>query len=169
MRSATPPRLRSSRRGGQGEPPPRWRRPAGPPPGACDEGAVEVGGEAVGSAAALAELETWRTGRTALALAATGGSLLERVRRVLGVSSDEAPRSFGGIATAAVLVVLFLVVVRVRYVPAAQSSSATPGLGVHHRFGPPDLNRLLGFELLPGPARFPTDDPREAVAWEVAV
>jgi len=88
---------------------------------------------------------------------------------VLGVSSDDAPRSFGGIATAAVLVVLFLVVVRVRYVPAAQSSSATTGLGAHHRFGPAELNRLLGFELLPGPARFPTDDPREAVAWEVAV
>jgi uncharacterized protein (TIGR03435 family) len=135
----------------------------------CDEVAVEVCGDAAGYAAALAELETWRTGRTTLALAATGGSLLERVRRLLGVSSDDAPRSFSGMTMAAALVVLFLVVVRVQYLPAAQPPPTGADAGNRRGFGPRDLNKFLGFELLPGPPHYPTDDPRGAVAWQVAI
>jgi beta-lactamase regulating signal transducer with metallopeptidase domain len=62
----------------------------------CDAVAVDACGDAVGYAAALAELETSRLARpapigpTALALAATGGSLVERVRRVLSVQIDDA-------------------------------------------------------------------------------
>jgi uncharacterized protein (TIGR03435 family) len=36
-------------------------------------------------------------------------------------------------------------------------------------FGPPDLNRLVGFELLPGPPHRPADDPAGAVAWPVLI
>ena len=50
----------------------------------CDDVAVEVCGDAVNYAAALTELEAWRTEDTSLAPAATGGSLVVRVRRILG-------------------------------------------------------------------------------------
>ena len=40
----------------------------------------------LGYAQALAELETWRTSSTTMAMAATGGSLLDRVRRILHVA-----------------------------------------------------------------------------------
>jgi beta-lactamase regulating signal transducer with metallopeptidase domain len=60
----------------------------------CDDVAVRACGDAVGYAAALTELETWRTeGRPQLVLAATSGSLLDRVRRVLRVRGDERPSS----------------------------------------------------------------------------
>jgi len=65
--------------------------------------------------------------------------------------------------------VLFLVVVSVQYLPAAQPASTPVGGEEHRGFGPQRLNQLLGFELLPGPPHYPTDDPRGAVAWEVAV
>ncbi len=51
----------------------------------CDDVAVAVCGDPVGYAAALTELEAWRSGEVSLAAAATGGSLLNRVRRILRV------------------------------------------------------------------------------------
>ncbi len=59
----------------------------------CDEVAVRVSGDALGYARALTALETWRSAATPLALAATDGSLLERVRRILRVPIDEQPRA----------------------------------------------------------------------------
>jgi uncharacterized protein (TIGR03435 family) len=71
---------------------------------------------------------------------------------------------------AAALVVLLLVVVRVQYLPAAQPASTPTGADNRRELGGPQrLNQLLGFELLPGPPHYPTDDPRGAVAWEVAI
>jgi len=35
-------------------------------------------------------------------------------------------------------------------------------------FGPPDINRMLGFDLFPGPVRLPIDDPA-ARGWSVTV
>jgi uncharacterized protein (TIGR03435 family) len=59
----------------------------------CDDVAVAVCGEPVGYAAALAELEVWRGGELNLAAAATGGSLLNRVRRILRVEVLEDSRT----------------------------------------------------------------------------
>jgi uncharacterized protein (TIGR03435 family) len=60
----------------------------------CDDVAVAVCGDPVGYAAALAELEVWRSGDVGLAAAATGGSLLHRVRRILRADmSDDARMS----------------------------------------------------------------------------
>jgi beta-lactamase regulating signal transducer with metallopeptidase domain len=72
----------------------------------CDEIAVAVCGDAIGYAEALTELESWRTASTMMALAATGGSLVERVRRILRVPSADDTRSSGWIATMA-LTLLF--------------------------------------------------------------
>ena len=65
----------------------------------CDDVAVAVCGDPVGYAAALAELEASRSGELSLAAAATGGSLLNRVRRILRVEiSDDSRTSFWTIA-----------------------------------------------------------------------
>jgi uncharacterized protein (TIGR03435 family) len=58
----------------------------------CDDAAVAVCGDPVGYAAALAELEAWRGGALNLAAAATGGSLLNRVRRILRVEVSQDSR-----------------------------------------------------------------------------
>jgi beta-lactamase regulating signal transducer with metallopeptidase domain len=56
----------------------------------CDDAAVAVCGDAVGYARALTTLEEMRAGRLpSTALASTGGSLLERVRRLVGLSDDD--------------------------------------------------------------------------------
>jgi len=58
----------------------------------CDDVAVAVCGDPVDYATALVELEAARSGGPALALAATGGSLAARVRRLLKVpAGPEAP------------------------------------------------------------------------------
>ena len=59
----------------------------------CDDIAVAVCGDPVSYAQALAELETWRTGSTTMAMAATGGALLDRGRRILRVPITDEPRS----------------------------------------------------------------------------
>ncbi len=59
----------------------------------CDDIAVSVCGDAVSYAQALAELETWRVTSTSMAMAATGGSLLARVRRILREPLNDERRS----------------------------------------------------------------------------
>ncbi len=65
----------------------------------CDDIAVAVCGSAFEYASALAAMEQIRNRVPAPALAATGGELLSRIRRVLG-REDHASRSLGGIAAA---------------------------------------------------------------------
>jgi BlaR1 peptidase M56 len=57
----------------------------------CDEIAVAVCGDPVGYARALTELEARRAPSTVVALAATGGQLVDRVRRILRVPLTEQP------------------------------------------------------------------------------
>ena len=59
----------------------------------CDDVAVAVCGDPVSYAAALTELEAWRSGEVGLAAAATGGSLLNRVRRILRVEVSDDSRT----------------------------------------------------------------------------
>jgi uncharacterized protein (TIGR03435 family) len=68
----------------------------------CDDMAVAVCGSAFEYASALAEMERIRGRIPAPALAATGGDLLGRIRRVLG-RQDHASRSLGGIAAASLV------------------------------------------------------------------
>ena len=71
----------------------------------CDDLAVSLCGDPVAYAAALAELEGLRSSNRTLVLAATGGSLLQRVRRLLGAPTH-AGRAPGWLAAGlAVLVV----------------------------------------------------------------
>jgi uncharacterized protein (TIGR03435 family) len=59
----------------------------------CDDIAVAVCGDPVGYATALATLEVWRGDEVTLAAAATGGSLLQRVHRILRVEVSEDSRT----------------------------------------------------------------------------
>jgi beta-lactamase regulating signal transducer with metallopeptidase domain len=73
----------------------------------CDDEAVEVCGEPAAYAAALAELASWRVREAALAMGATDGSLLARVRRLVSVPRDEPRRSMGALATLALSILVF--------------------------------------------------------------
>ena len=73
-------------------------------------------------AAALAELEAWRSRGTTLALAASGGSLAGRVRRVLKVPMGHEARSLSWVVTLGLTFVLAVVMGGVyvrRLAPAA--------------------------------------------------
>ena len=93
----------------------------------CDLVALSVCGDAVSYAEALVELESWRTVHSRLAIAATGGTLLTRVRRVLGAPADDEPRSFGAMLVAAIVALVICVAGASHYLLAAQpDDAATP-------------------------------------------
>lgn len=95
----------------------------------CDDIAVSLCGDRLVYATALADLETMRS-QTALALAATDGALLQRVRRLLS-PADAAPRRSGWILAAVPLVLVTLVLgsatlTGIAAAPAPAQSQATP-------------------------------------------
>ena len=71
----------------------------------CDDLAVSLCGDPVTYASALAELEGLRGGSSHLVLAASGGSLLHRVRRLLGAPSH-AGRAPGWLAAAVAVLLI---------------------------------------------------------------
>ena len=95
----------------------------------CDVVAVGVCGDAVSYAEALAELETWRTSDVTLAVAATGGSLLARIHRLLAAPVDDTPRVSGAISIVAVALAVLIAAGAALYVstekPEARQDVAT--------------------------------------------
>ena len=85
----------------------------------CDDIAVAIAGSPAEYAAALAELEQIRGAE--LALAATGGDLLHRIRRVLGQppSQSRVSSSLGTLAAA-------IVVLSLAFAPSVHSQAQTP-------------------------------------------
>jgi uncharacterized protein (TIGR03435 family) len=72
----------------------------------CDDVAVLVSGDALTYARALAELESYRPAHIAAAVAATGGSLPDRIARLLGQRRPSVRSGLGpGVFTVAVLIV----------------------------------------------------------------
>ena len=129
----------------------------------CDDVAVAISGDATEYAAALAELATWSLSHPALAMAATRGPLVARVRRLLRLpDSERKPRR----TTLAVALVL-TTVVAIGAIGAILR--AQPILEDGEAIGPPRINRLLGFKLFPGPVQLPGADPLGARAWTVKV
>ena len=94
----------------------------------CDDIAVALCGDAVGYAQALAELETWRTVSATMAMAATGGTLLDRVRRILQVPLTDEPRSPSWAVTLALTLVFTAGAGAVKQLPwpATQHADAAP-------------------------------------------
>jgi uncharacterized protein (TIGR03435 family) len=92
----------------------------------CDAVATSVCGDAIMYAEALVELERWRTDTAALALTATGGPLLTRVRRVLGLPVDDAPRSSALVTLAGIIAIIVSLAGANYYLRAAQDPPLTP-------------------------------------------
>ena len=84
----------------------------------CDDVAIAICGDPVGYAQALAELERWRSASPAMAMAATGGSLLDRVRRILRVPTADEPRSPGWAATLALTMIFTAGAGSVQHLPS---------------------------------------------------
>jgi beta-lactamase regulating signal transducer with metallopeptidase domain/type II secretory pathway component GspD/PulD (secretin) len=59
----------------------------------CDDLAVSISGDRVRYARALTSMEEIRTGRGELAVAATGGNLFTRIRRIVGKDSNDSSRA----------------------------------------------------------------------------
>ena len=72
----------------------------------CDDAALVICSDRVGYASALTALEEWRGREIAPALAATGGPLSGRVRRILERPPEHRPRNRGRMAAWAVALVL---------------------------------------------------------------
>jgi uncharacterized protein (TIGR03435 family) len=86
----------------------------------CDVVATAISGDAVAYAEALIELERWRITHTPLAVAATGGPLLSRIRRVLGEDEDDARRASGFMSVAVAAVLIAGMIGATEYLRAAQ-------------------------------------------------
>ncbi len=89
----------------------------------CDDAAVAMCGDPVDYVTALAELEAYRSSGTTLALAATGGALTARVRRLLLLPIGTEPRPVSWIVTVAAT--LLLAGVGSVFVPLGQNTSAS--------------------------------------------
>jgi uncharacterized protein involved in exopolysaccharide biosynthesis/beta-lactamase regulating signal transducer with metallopeptidase domain len=93
----------------------------------CDDLVIQVCGDRQGYARALATLEGFRGGVRDLAFAASGGSLLNRIRRLLGVSSDNGPvsaRQVGGLALLGIGLLLIILGVCLAVGPTTYQSTA---------------------------------------------
>src|SRR5262249_31128032 len=74
----------------------------------CDDLAVEICGDALAYVRALTELEQMRNGTPRFAMAADGGSLLNRVRRLLGMNQAAGSTSAGWIASLGIVAALLV-------------------------------------------------------------
>ena len=93
----------------------------------CDDLVVQVCGDRLAYARALAVLEGFRAGLPGWALAATGGSLLNRIRRLLGDSCEQGSttvRHVSGLALVCVGLLVIALGVRLALSPATYLSTA---------------------------------------------
>jgi len=102
----------------------------------CDDEAVSVSGDAATYVDALASLERWRVHRHQLAVAASGGRLVARVRRLIGApeACDRSTATAGLAALACALVVVTVWSVHLQGRPAradAQGPEAPRDWTVH--------------------------------------
>ena len=129
----------------------------------CDDVAVAVSGDPAEYAAALAELASWSIAHPALAMAATRGPLVDRVRRLLRLpDADRKPRRT---AVAVAIVVTSVVVISA----LGAILRAQPVVADGEPAGPPRFNQLLGFNLFPGPVQLPGEDPIAARGWRLTI
>ena len=137
----------------------------------CDDIAVNFSGDAVSYARALADLETYRPAHFTPVLAATGGSLRERIGRLLGQPAGSwRPTAGPGTVVAAILIVstsygLFGQPARPSFEAVSIKPNNLGGGEVHEHDSPGRLNArmttshliqqafaLKDFQLLGGPA-----------------
>ena len=99
----------------------------------CDDLVIEVCGDRLAYARALAAMEGLRGELPDLAFAASGGSLLNRIRRLLGVSSETGAVSIRQLSGLALLGVgLLIIVLGVRLALSPTLYQATARIRVNH-------------------------------------
>jgi uncharacterized protein (TIGR03435 family) len=91
----------------------------------CDDLAVEVCGDVILYAAALTHLEQLRGSNSEPALAATGGDLLARIRRLTGRRNDTS-RITGSIAALTTAALIIVSVIGIGLAPAIHAQSPIP-------------------------------------------
>jgi uncharacterized protein (TIGR03435 family) len=150
----------------------------------CDDVAVAIGGDALTYARALAQLESYRPAHFTAAMAANGGSLANRIARLLGQSRPVIRTGMGpDVITVAVLLVvaaygLFgqsavaprFAVTSIKRNPSREQLSIAAPMGVGYRpggrlvAGNAPLTMLIqraysvqGFQVVGGPAWIQTD------------
>jgi uncharacterized protein (TIGR03435 family) len=114
----------------------------------CDDVAVAVCGDPVGYAAALAELEVWRGGELNLAAAATGGSLLNRVRRILRVEVSDDSRTSPW--TIVLVVAVAMSALTLNIVAQTPSPEPNPKFEVASVRPNPSGDNKMSSQILPG-------------------
>src|SRR5205814_960303 len=114
----------------------------------CDDLAVSLCGDPIAYASALADLESLRSSDHRFAMAATGGSLLHRVRRLIGAPPSHAGRGPAWLTGSAALILLCGIAVgadglRQATNTPAGSSHAAPVTGPILPYAGQDLGPVL--------------------------
>jgi beta-lactamase regulating signal transducer with metallopeptidase domain len=122
----------------------------------CDDMVVEAGGDRVRYATALAQLEELRGLQPMLSLNASGGRLVDRIRRLLGESPTKERRSTTWTIAAALAVVTAIVVTPGRNVDASE-------LMVPVQSGSPELKPLQVVVFAQQPEAQPRPQPAPRV------
>jgi beta-lactamase regulating signal transducer with metallopeptidase domain len=116
----------------------------------CDDLVVEVCSDRLGYARALATLEGLRAELPEVAFAASGGSLLNRIRRLVGAGNEggrTTVREAGGLALLGIGLVLIILGVRMLLSPTNYQSAAR--IRIEH-----DQTDIAGFANHPGSASY---------------
>jgi VWFA-related protein len=101
----------------------------------CDDMAIACGTDALTYARALTELESRRPVRLTTQLAANGGSLMDRVRRLIEPEYTGG-HCLPGTGSALAMLLLWMVGAAVAAVPGTQSTVAPPAASLAHTFVP---------------------------------
>jgi bla regulator protein blaR1 len=137
----------------------------------CDDTAVALCGDPVSYARTLADLEQMRLGTEALGMAATGGTLLERIARLLGQPAPARRSSSRGLAGGLALVVL-LALSASAAAPRPDSENAVLVLARQSTPAAPPETDILSPEPLPGESReenLPSQGAAEEPAEKLSV
>jgi len=115
----------------------------------CDDLVIEACGDRLAYARALAAMEGLRGELPDLAFAASGGSLLNRIRRLLGVSSETGAvsiRQLSGLALLGVGLLVIILGVRLALSPTTCQATARIRVEREQPGGPADQRGSLGYD-----------------------
>lgn len=129
----------------------------------CDDMAVAISDDRTTYVQALARLEEHRSVAPASVLGATGGSLLGRVRRLMGEPSDDFSSAAAGVWFLTLAFLLVGVVLTTSYVRAwGQADNASPE-DPSAKVAEPPKEPAIEKKKLPREVRLPRDDAIQAV------
>ena len=138
---------------------------------ACDEEVVRLGSDPRVYAESILQTCQLSVASPRVGVAGVGGSDLKK--RIEQILASEAAAPLGAwqrllLGTIGIAAIAVPVAIGMANAPSLRAQAPRP-VDHRHRFGPLEVNRLVGFELLPVSPHRPTDDPRGAVAWNVAI